>query len=415
MAAKLTREEMAWSLYDVGNSAYILLVTAVIPLYVKSLGEAAGYTAAQTTAHWGFVQSAGTFLMALSAPVLGAMADYQGQKKKFFRLFFLVGVLSLLAMSFVEGYGMLLALNGLCALGYAGANNFYDAFLVDVTSPDRMDRISSVGYALGYVGSCIPFVISIGIIFLHPFGLSTAQGIRLALLLTALWWFLFTLPMEKRVQQRYGLKDRPRRLVRRSFRRVWNTFRRILRDRRIGLFLLAYFFYIDGVDTIIKMSTSFGYDVGIDDTQLVLALLVTQLVAFPAVLLFARLVGRFSAKKIILFSIGVYFGICVFGYFLRTAWQFWVLAIVVGMVQGTVQALSRSYFGRLVPRERNNEYFGFYNILGKYATILGPLLMAVITGLTGNSRYGVLSVALLFAAGFLVFRQVPDVGAAGEE
>ena len=414
MTAKLTREEIAWSLYDVANSAYILLVTAVIPLYVKSLGEAAGYTAAQTTAHWGFVQSAGTFVMALSAPVLGAMADYRGRKKKFFRLFFLVGVLSLLAMSFVGQYGALLALNGLCALGYAGANNFYDAFLVDVTSPERMDYVSSVGYAWGYVGSCIPFVLSIGIIFLHPFGLTTAQGIRLALVLTAAWWFLFTLPMERRVTQRYGLEEAPRQLVRQSFRRVAATFRRILGDRQIGLFLLAYFFYIDGVDTIIKMSTSFGYDVGIDDTQLVLALLVTQLVAFPAVLLFARLVGRFSSKKIILFSIAVYFGICIFGFFLSTAWQFWVLAILVGLVQGTIQALSRSYFGRLVPREKSNEYFGFYNILGKYATILGPLLMAVITGLSGSSRYGVLSVAALFAAGFLVFRRVPDVGTARE-
>ena len=407
---KLTPEERSWALYDVANSAYILLLTAVIPIYVKSLGEGAGYTAAQTTSHWGLVQSVGTFFVALLAPLLGAMADYRGRKKKLFTLFFLLAAGSLTLMAFTGSYFALLAFNAVCAFCYAGANNFYDAFLVDVTSDARMDYVSSFGFAVGYIGSCVPFVICIAVIFLHPFGWDTAMGVRVSFVITALWWLLFSLPMLLRVRQRYALEEAPEHLLRDVFGRLRGTIRDIAKNRRIGLFLLAYFFYIDGVDTIIRMSTSFGYDVGIDETQLVLALLVTQIVAFPAVLLFARLIKRFDAKRIILFSIAVYFGICIFGFFLQHAWQFWALAICVGLVQGTIQALSRSYFGQLVPKEKNSEYFGFYNILGKYATIMGPLLMSLVTTLTGSSRYGVLSVALLFVIGFLVFRQVPAIG-----
>ncbi len=406
---RLTKQEICWSLYDVANSAYILLLTAVIPIYMKSVGAAAGYSNSETTSHWGVIQAAGTFVVALLAPVLGAMADYQGRKKRFFAFFFGLSIVSMFAMIFVDNYFVLLVINLITSLGYAGANNFYDAFLVDVTTDDRMDYVSSFGYAVGYIGSCIPFIVCILLILLQPFGLSGTMPVKISLGITAVWWLVFTIPMLRVVKQKYGLTDPPKKLVRSSICSVWKTFRKILKDKKIGLFLLAYFFYIDGVDTIIRMSTSFGADVGIAESQLVLALLVTQIVAFPAVLVCAKLVNRFSSRNIILFSIAVYVGICVFGFFLSTAWQFWVLAIAVAVVQGTIQALSRSYFGKLIPKEANNEYFGFYNILGKYATILGPLLMALFTTLTGNSRYGVLSIAVLFVAGFVTFCFVPDV------
>ncbi len=407
----LSAAELSWSLYDVANSAYILLVTAVIPIYLKSVGQAAGYDTFQVTTHWGIIQSAGTFVVALLSPVLGAMADYSGKKKRLFNLFLLLGLVSMFAMAVSDNYAFLLGANLLAALGYAGANNFYDAFLVDVTDDSRMDYISSLGYALGYVGSCIPFIASIVLILLDPFHMGGSLPVKVSFVITGGWWLLFSLPMEKFVRQRFHRGAAPRGYVRQSLKGVLQTLRDICRERQVALFLLAYFFYIDGVDTIIKMSTSFGADVGVPDDQMILALLVTQLVAFPAVLVMARLVKRFSAKGILLFSIAIYMGICVFGYFLSTAWQFWVLAICVAIVQGTIQALSRSYFGRLVPKERSNEYFGFYNILGKYATILGPLLMAVITAVTGSSRGGVLSIALLFVVGFAVLWRVEELPA----
>ncbi len=406
---KLSKEEFSWSLYDVANSAFVLMLTAVIPIYIKGPGAAAGFNTFQVTSHWGIIQAVGTFFVALLAPVLGAMADFQGQKKRFFVAFAAMGILAVLAMAFVKNYYILLMINIIGVLGFNGSINFYDAFLVDVTTDERMDYISSFGYAIGYIGSCIPFVVNIALILFLPFGLDGTTAVQISMAITAAWWLVFTLPMLKNVRQKYGIAEKPKRLVGEAFRNVLSTFKKIVADKKIGLFLLAYFFYIDGVDTIIRMSTSFGADVGIPDDQMIIALLVTQIIAFPAVLIFARLVKRFSAKGIIMFAICAYIGICIFGFFLNHAWQFWTLAVAVGIVQGTIQALSRSYFGRLIPKESANEYFGFYNILGKYATILGPLLMALFTTLTGNSRYGVLSIAVLFVAGLLVFRLVPDV------
>ena len=278
-----------------------------------------------------------------------------------------------------------------------------------MTEDEKMDFISSLGFSLGYIGSCIPFIMSIFLIIAKPFGMSGTLPVKISLGITAIWWLIFTLPTILIVKQKYGIDKKPEKLLRESFNNVAKTMKLILKDKKIALFLLAYFFYIDGVDTIIKMATSFGADVGIDQSQMILALLVTQIVAFPAVLINAKLVGRFSAKNILLFCITTYIGICVFGFFLQSAWQFWVLAIVVAIVQGTIQALSRSYFAKLVPKDTNNEYFGFYNILGKYASILGPLLIAASAIVTGSSRYGVLSIAILFVAGFITLRKVPEV------
>ncbi|MEG1774170.1 MAG: MFS transporter [Oscillospiraceae bacterium] len=404
---KLTREELRWSLYDVANSAYILMLTAVMPIYVKSMGSAMGYSDAQTTSHWALMQAAGTFVVALLAPLLGALGDHRGKKKKLFTLFFLLGMGSCAAMALIGDYRLMLAVNLAAALGYAGANNFYDAFLVDVTTDARMDDVSSFGYAIGYIGSCIPFVVCILLILKTPFGLDTVGATKISLLLTAAWWLAFSLPLLFGVRQKYGVEPAQHGWLAASLRGLSATFLEIVADRRIGMFLLAYFFYIDGVDTIIKMSTSFGSDVGISSSQLILALLATQVVAFPAVLICARIAKRFSSRRVIAVSILVYVGICIFGFFLAHAWQFWVLAMAVAVVQGTIQALSRSYFGRLIPKEKNNEYFGFYNILGKYATILGPLLMALFTTLTGSSRWGVLSIAALFVIGFVVFIKSP--------
>ena len=407
---KLSKIERSWTLYDVACSAFSLILTAIIPLYVKSMGEGFGFTGTQTTSHWGIIQSVGTLVVALLAPILGSMADYKGKKKMFFNFFFFLSILSLFAMVAFDNYYVLLGINLLASIGYAGSNIFYDAFLVDVTDDSRMDYISSLGFGLGYIGSCVPFIVSILLITMEPFGLTGTSTIKISFAINAVWWLLFTIPFLRHVDQKYGKDEKPKHLIAQSFRHVAATFKLIINDKTIGLFLLAYFFYIDGVDTIIKMSTSFGADVGIDNTQMIFALLATQVVAFPAVLICAKLAKRFSTKMVLLISIAMYIGICVFGYFLASAWQFWVLAIAVALVQGTIQALSRSYFGRIIPNKDNsNEYFGFFNILGRYATILGPLLMAGVATVTGNTRDGVLSIALLFIAGFVVFLFVPDI------
>ncbi|WP_105203468.1 MFS transporter [Neobittarella massiliensis] len=409
----LTREELSWSLYDWASSAFTLMLSTVIPIYLKNMGDAAGLRSAQTTSHWAVTQSIATLLVAIMAPVLGAMADRRGKKKLFFCGFLALALLFSCALAGTNSYYLLLVFSLVASIGYAGTNIFYDAFIVDVTSDERMDFISSFGYAIGYIGSCIPFIAGILLINFTPFGLSATGAVKAALLINVAWWLVFSIPLIKNVRQKYQLRTESQRgenLFLSSFKKTWSTLKVIFQDKTIGLFLLSYFFYIDGVDTIIKMSTSFGKDVGIGDNSLLLALLMTQIIAFPAVLICAKLVRRFSSKKIILTAILVYIGITVFGFVMQHAWQFWVLAVFVAVVQGTIQALSRSYFGKLIPNKENaNEYFGFYNIFGKYASIFGTALMALFTTLTGSSRYGVLSVALLFIAGFFLFLKVPDV------
>ena len=411
---KLSKEELSWSLYDWACSAFTLMLSTVIPIYIKNMGASIGLSNAQTTSQWALTQSIATLFVALLAPVLGAMADYRGRKKRFFLFFLALAIAAGSVMTLSNTYYVLLLTCMLCCVGYAGTNIFYDAFLVDVTTDERMDHISSFGYAIGYIGSCIPFIISIVLIFFcDTFGMTTVFATKVALFLNMAWWLLFSLPLIKNVKQRYGLERLPgQKIVRSAFANNLQTFKKIVKDRPIGLFLLSYFFYIDGVDTIIKMSTSFGKDVGIDDTNLLLALLLTQIIAFPAVLIFSKLVKRFSSKKIISFSILVYMGVCIFAFFMHHAWQFWVLAVAVALVQGTIQALSRSFFGRLIPsKENSNEYFGFYNIFGKYASIFGTFLMWIFTSITGDSRYGILSIILLFVGAFFIFRKVPDATA----
>lgn len=409
MKTKLTKSELCWSLYDVANSAYVLMITAMIPPFIASIGNMMGFDGAQTTAHWSFVQSGSTMAVALLAPILGAMADYKGKKKLFFTSFFTLAVIMFLAMAFVDNYYVLLAIDIFAGIGYAGSNIFYDAFLIDVTEDERMDYISSFGYAAGYIGSCVPFVVSILLYTFKPFGMSALTSVRIGIIINALWWIVFTVPFFRHVKQKYYTENNEGNIIKTSFKRVFKTTKLIFKDKTIGLFLLSYFFYIDGVDTIIKLSTSYGQALGLNTTSMIIALLVTQIVAFPAVLIFAKVASRFSPKKVILASIGAYVGITIFGFFLEHEWQFWLLAIAIGLVQGTIQALSRSYFGRLIPKENNNEYFGFYNIFGKYATVVGPLLMGIFTTLTKDPRYGVLSITLLFIAGFITFIFVPDV------
>lgn len=408
---KFTKLEKSWALYDWANSAYTMTVTTtVFPLYFKAAAEEMGVTASQSTAYLGFANSIASIFIALLAPILGTIADYFGFKKRFFMIFLAIGVTANLVLGVIpeSQWLLLLFIYILTAIGFSGSNIFYDAFLVDVTDDSRMDRVSTYGYALGYIGSTIPFIIAMAIILLSQSGILPFDGYttpKFAFILTAVWWLAFSLPMATQVKQVYGLAP-VKKPVKESLKRLATTFKNIRLHKPTFIFLLAYFFYIDGVDTIIKMATSYGYDLGVDSNMLLIILLVTQFVAFPAALIFGQLAERFKGKTMIYVAIIVYTLICIYAFFMKTTFDFWILAISVGMVQGGIQAISRSYFAKLIPKQRANEFFGFFNIFGKFAAIMGPGLVGYVTLVTGKSNYGVLSIVVLFIIGGLILTQV---------
>lgn len=404
-AGRLTPREKRWIMYDVGNSAFVLLSTAVVPIYANSLLEAAGQDNIVST--WGYAQTVASLVIALLMPILGSIADVQGMKIKFFLGFFLTGVVMCLGMSLPLGWLAFLIVYVLATIGLNGSLTFYDSMLIDTTSNERMDKVSSHGYAWGYVGSTIPFIVCIAVIFGGPalLGLDTAACTRISFLITAVWWVAFTVPLLRSYRQVHyrTTADHTAEAVRGTFRELAGTFRRIARDRSLLLFMIAFFFYIDAVNTVISMSTSYGTQLGIDSTQLVIALLVTQFVAFPCAILYGRLAGRFGAKRMIVIAVIAYLGIVMFAaFFLKTAVEFWILAILVGMFQGGIQALSRSYYGKIIPKDHANEYYGFYDIFGKTASVLGTFLVATTTAVTGNASAGVLSIAVLLAAALVL-------------
>ena len=404
-AGKLTPREKRWIMYDVGNSAFVLLSTAVVPIYANSLLEAAGQDNIVST--WGYAQTVASLVIALLMPILGSIADVQGMKIKFFLGFFLTGVVMCLGMSLPLGWLAFLIVYVLATIGLNGSLTFYDSMLIDTTSNERMDKVSSHGYAWGYVGSTIPFIVCIAVIFGGPalLGLDTAACTRISFLITAVWWVAFTVPLLRSYRQVHyrTTADHTAEAVRGTFRELAATFRRIAHDRSLLLFMIAFFFYIDAVNTVISMSTSYGTQLGIDSTQLVIALLVTQFVAFPCAILYGRLAGRFGAKRMIVIAVIAYLGIVMFAaFFLKTAVEFWILAILVGMFQGGIQALSRSYYGKIIPKDHANEYYGFYDIFGKTASVLGTFLVATTTAVTGNASFGVLSIAVLLAAALVL-------------
>lgn len=405
---KLTKEEKSWVMYDWANSAYItIMVSAIFPIFFSTLCSAAGI---EGDLWWGIASSAATAVVAVASPFLGALADFPGNKKRLFQLFLGVGLLFTLFCAFTENWKTLLVVHILSHIAYLVCNLLYDSFLTDVTTTERMDYISSLGYALGYIGgSTIPFLASIVLVsFGDRFGIGAALAIKLSVIITVIWWGLFSLPMLLHVKQTHGLKNPPQNLVREIWSSVVGTARDIGRNKGILFFILAYFFYIDGVSTVINMATSYGATLGLDTTGMVLALMVTQLVAVPFAILFGRLSRRVGALTMIFAAIIVYFIICVLGTYMGYGVEegfltikqatnlFWLLAILVGTVQGGIQAISRSYYGKIIPPDKSGEYFGFFDIFGKFAAVMGPTLYAVVKGLTGRSSYSIFSIILLF-------------------
>lgn len=401
----LSKRERSWVLYDVGNSAYVMLAVTLIPIYFSAIAE----PGSSAVVAWGYATTVASLALALLMPFLGSLADLKGNKKKFLAGTIGTGAVSLAVMGVPGNAMVFLVIYVFSSVMLNASLVFYDAFLVDATEQDRYDEVSSQGYAWGYIGSCIPFIACLVIVlFGSSFGIGQLDGIRISFVITAVWWLAFSVPVLRDVHQTH-FKAREAYLFRHTLKGLAGTCKKIARDKRLLMYMLAFFFYIDGVHTIITMSTSYGTDLGIDSTQLVLALLVTQFVAFPSAIAYGRLAGRFGTKRMLLIAVFAYFCITLFAaFFLRSAAEFWVLAVCVGLFQGGIQALSRSEFGKLIPKENANEYYGFFDIFGKYATIMGTLLVSVFTQLTGSSSYGVLSVAVLFIVGFILLWKMPE-------
>jgi len=401
---KFTKQERSWILYDCGNSAYSMAITtALLPIYFGMFRQG-------NTMSIGYFNSIASLIVAILSPILGTIADYKDTKKRFFTFFALLGIFFTGALALVpQGMWQMLALfYVLTVVGFSGANIFYDAFLVDISSNDRMDKVSANGFAWGYIASVIPFAISLGIVYV--IGQDNALGYQLGFIITALWWGLFTLPMFRHVNQVHYIEKEPN-PVRNSFKRIGKTLMNIREHKLILMFLVAYFFYIDGVGTIIKMCVPYAQVVlGGELNMFVMLgiLLIVQLIAFPFAILYGNLAKKYSSKRMLTIGIATYVVATIYAFNMKTTNDVFILGALIGSAQGGVQALSRSYFAKIIPKKQSNEFFGFYNIIGKFAAIMGPFLMASTTDITGNGRYSILAIIPLFVIGLIVFTRLPD-------
>ena len=415
---RLTPLERYWVLYDIGNSAFILLATTLIPIFFNSLANGAGLNESQYLAYWGYAGSVATLLVALIGPICGTLADHKGFKKPIFMICMLMGALGCAALGMAWSWLSFLAFFVIAKVGFSSSLVFYDAMLPEVTTDERMDTVSSCGYAFGYIGSVIPFVVCLVLVLgSGAIGLSQGTAMVIAFLLTAVWWVVCTLPLLRNYRQT-AYVEHGKHPIADTFRQLGRTFRDAKKEKHIFLYLLAFFFFIDGVYTIIDMATAYGTALGLDSTGLLLALLLTQIVAFPCAIIFGRLSGTYDTALLIKVCIACYTGITLFAVFLTALWQFWMLAVLVGMFQGGIQALSRSYLGKIIPPERSGEYFGLMDICGKGASFLGTTLVAVVSQATAgltlnvfgmelqNESLAVGTLVILFAIGFVLFCKV---------
>ena len=404
MGAKLTKEERNWVLYDVGNSAFTLLITTIVPIYFNYLTGNAGLSDVDYLAYWGYAASLATLLVAFMGPVCGSLADTKGYKKPIFVISLIVGAVGCISLGFAKNWLVFLVIYLIAKVGYSGSLIFYDSMLPDVTESERMDEVSSKGYAFGYIGSCIPFVVSLVIVLgAGAIGITMELAMGIAFFITAAWWVLMTFPLLKTYRQKHYV-EKKKGAVKESFVRLGRTFCNVKKEKKVFLFLLAFFFYIDGVYTIIDMATAYGSALGLDSTGLLLALLVTQIVAFPFAILFGRLAQKYKAEKLIMVCIAAYFGIALFAVFLTNQVQFFILAIFVGMFQGGIQALSRSYFTKIIPASQSGEFFGLMDICGKGAAFMGTAVVSAVSQITGSMNAGVGMISVSFVIGFLIFR-----------
>lgn len=405
MKLKLTKLEKAWILYDVGNSAFVLLVATIIPIYFDYLAELKNISSANYLAYWGYAASVATLVVAVIGPVFGTIADTKNLKKKIFVAALLVGTLGCAALGFMTHWLVFLIVFVIAKIGFSSSIVFYDAMLTDVTTEERMDDVSSHGYAWGYIGSCIPFVAGLALVLGgDKIGLNMQTSMMITFIITAIWWFAVTLPLLKNYKQTHYVENQGQ-IIKRSFGRLVKSLKDMRKEKHIFMFLVAFFFYIDGVYTIIDMATAYGKSLGLDSTGLLLALLVTQIVAFPSCLVFAGLARKFKGTSLISVCIVAYFCIVLYAMQLDKQYEFWILAICVGLFQGGIQALSRSHFARIIPAEKSGEYFGLLDVCGKGASFIGTAVVSIISQVTGNPSLGVGAIAFIFIIGFILFRK----------
>lgn len=403
---KVTKDrklEWYWILYDIGNSAFTLLISTIMPIYFSGLAESGGIDATTATAYWGYAASIVTLCVAVLGPILGTLSDFNGYKRPIFFFFAIAGVIGCAALGIPMPWLVFLIVFIITKIFYSASLVFYDSMLVDVTVPSRTDDVSAKGYAWGYIGSCIPFLISIAIVLLTD--LPYSVSIPVALVINAAWWLAFTIPLIKNYRQKHFV-PRTRHAVRDNFKRLFSVFSKksdVPNKKGIILFLIAFFLFIDGVYTIIDMATSFGTALGFDTTNLLLALLLTQVIAFPAAIVFGKLAGKVRNDILILVCIVAYTGVGLFAVFMTEVWQFWMLAVAVGLFQGGVQALSRSYFAKIIPADQSGCLFGILDIFGKGAAFIGTLVVGAVTQATGSVNMGAIPIVCLFVLGIIVF------------
>jgi MFS transporter, UMF1 family len=401
------RPVWSWMLYDFGNSAFATtIMAAILPVFYYDVA-AKGVQESLAASYWGYSQSIAVLIVAILAPILGAISDYSAAKKRFLMFFAYMGMLASVMLAFVgEGdYIFASALLILGTIGFSGANVFYDAFLPEIAEGQDIDRVSATGFTLGYVGGGLLLAVNLLMIMKHQwFGLPNALiGTQLAFVSVGVWWFIFSIPLFKNiVEEKKVQPKRTKSYVSIGFHRLGRTWKELKHFKQLLIFLLAFWLYNDGISTIIKMATIYGRDIGIDSTSLITALLITQFVGIPCTFFFGWVAGKITPKRALIISLFIYLGIVGLGYFMTSALHFYMLAICVGFVQGGAQSLSRSIFGRMVPGDRHAEFFGFYGISSKFAAIFGPFAFALVGQLTGSSRLGILSLIFFFAVGILL-------------
>lgn len=402
---KLTKLEKYWILYDVGNSAFILLVATIVPIYFNYLASLAKISEVNYLAYWGYASSFTTLIVAIIGPVLGSIVDTKGYKKPIFTISMIIGVMGLACFSVPKSWIIFLSVFVIAKIGYNSSLIFYDSMLLDITDAKRMDYVSSQGYAWGYIGSCVPFVVSlVFVLFYKKMGIPFNGAMTIAFLINALWWLGMTLPLLKNYKQ-VNFVEKQEHPIRESFKRLGHTLSTLNEDKKVFFYLISFFFYIDGVYTIIEMATAYGSALGLNTSGLLIALLVTQIVAFPFALIFGRLSKKYPTDKLIKVCIIAYTGIALFAIQLDKQWEFWILATFVGMFQGAIQALSRSYFAKIIPPKKSGEYFGLFDICGKGASFMGTTLVGLISQLTGHMNYGVAVISVMFVIGFYFFQK----------
>ena len=428
----LSKAEKSWMLYDWASQGYVMIVhTVIFSLYFLSAasvgigdyvinehGERVLDTV-RANAYWSLANTVTTIVAGLLAPVIGTLSGFHGMKKLIFTIFAYMGILGTIGLALVPEnmWWLLLGMFLVASVGFAGSNKIYDAFLVDVSSKENMNRVSTIGFGFSYVGGALPFILSIPFVIMAELGVLAMEVVtayRISFWIAGIWWIVFSIPMFRNVKQTIGVPREPR-IIRKSFVKVWETFLDIKRHKPVIIFLVAFFLYSDGLGSIIRLATAYGATIGIDAITLMIVLLVTQFVAFPCAIIYGKMSEKVGAKNMIYFGIFTYCVICVLALFMNPEREtgtlvalFWVLAMMVGTAQGGVQALSRSYFGRIIPKEKSNEYFGFYNVFGRFASILGTTFFGIVSLATGQPHWGIAVIVVLFIASAVVFRRAPD-------